>query len=422
MSDTTNKAILVAVCLDSESYSAHEESLAELVRLAETAGFEVVGKHIQKRNKYEAATYAGRGFLENIRQKAEANDAQFLIFDSELSPSQSKNISDTYELRVIDRTELILDIFSLHAKTREARLQIKLSLLQYQLPRLKMLWSHLDRVRGSANKATGAASRGMGEKQIEVDKRKIRLEIAQVKKELQKVMRQTETKRKKRQAFKSICLVGYTNVGKSMLFRAITDESVLIKDQLFATLDSTSRKVDIEAGEPAILTDTVGFIANLPHHLVASFRATLKEVIDADLLLHIADSSDENLNQHIANVKQVLSDIEADDVEQQLVLNKIDLLDNDEIERLKKYYPDAVFISALQKQNIDKLIDNVRERMFDLKQCKLFVPHSKQKVLHQIYDHSSIISKQYSDAGTEIIAKLDKQRQSMFADFIVGKR
>jgi GTP-binding protein HflX len=422
MSEEKNKAILVAVCLDSESYQAHESSINELERLADTAGFEVVGKFIQNRHKYEAATYAGKGFLENMRQVAEEKNAQFIIFDDELSPSQAKNVSDTYELMVIDRTELILDIFSLHAKTREARLQIRLSLLQYQLPRLKKLWSHLDRVRGSSNKAAGAASRGMGEKQIEVDKRKIRIEIAQVKKELEKVMRQTKTKRKKRELFKSICLVGYTNVGKSMLFRTITNEAVLIKDQLFATLDSTSRKVDIEAGEPAILTDTVGFIANLPHHLIASFRATLKEVVEADLLLHIADSSDEKLGEHIANVEKVLSDIGAGEVERKLVLNKIDLLDDEELDRLKKDYPHAIFISALQKINIESMLEKIRTLVFDLEECKLFVPHTKQKVLHRIYDHSQIISSQHTNEGTEIIANLDKERQNMFADFIVGKK
>jgi len=321
-----NKAILVGVCLKPNEFDKKKASLDELARLADTAGLEVVGKFIQKRQKPDKTFYIGKGFLAEALNEVYDDAPGLVIFDNELSPGQGRNIEKEFVVDAIDRTEVILNIFHDHARTREAQLQVKLAELQYQLPRLKRLWSHLDREKGQAA-GSGGTGRGMGEKQIEIDKRIIRREIAKVKAELKKVFLHRETQGKKREKVKKVCLVGYTNAGKSTLFNRLTDAGVLVEDKLFATLTTTTRKLTLAKGRDMILSDTVGFISDLPHHLVASFRATLKDVVDADLLLHLIDSSDELFPLYIDEVQKVLKQIEADDVPQLMVLNKADAAD-----------------------------------------------------------------------------------------------
>ncbi len=336
--EINTRAILVTVRLR-RSQEDINDSLDELERLADTAGVEVVGRFVQNFDKPKAGTYIGPGFAEMIKEKLEELDANLVIFDNELTPSQGRNLSKNYEMDITDRTELILDIFHHHAKTNEARMQVKLAELQYQLPRLKSLWTHLDKIKGAAAGSMGAG-RGAGEKQVELDKRKIRNEIASIQSDLKKLNIQLDTQRKKRKLnHKLVCLVGYTNAGKSTLFNKLTDAGVLQQDMLFATLDSTSKSVEIGFGNEVILTDTVGFIANLPHQLVASFRATLKEVMDADLLLHVVDCSDKRYKQLINEVEKVLLEIKANEVPALLVFNKIDRLEQDAIDALREEHP-----------------------------------------------------------------------------------
>lgn len=321
-------AFLAAIVRPGESDTEAAASLEELERLADTAGIEVLGAYTQRRGHPERASFFGKGFLEEISQKMRQAQAEVLIVNEELTPIQGRNIENNFGIRVIDRTEVILSIFHDRARTREAKLQVRLAELQYQLPRLRRLWGHFDKERGSQRASGGAATRGMGEKQIEIDKRLIRQQIRKINKAIADITNQKETQRKQRDRTKKICLVGYTNAGKSTLFNSITEAGVLVEDKLFATLDSTSRQLKLSTSFPVVISDTVGFISNLPHHLVASFSATLMEVRDADLLLHVVDISDERFGYYIEQVNSVLASIGAQDIPQLLIMNKTDLVDD----------------------------------------------------------------------------------------------
>ncbi|HPF08977.1 MAG TPA: GTPase HflX, partial [Candidatus Cloacimonadota bacterium] len=326
--DTTEQSAFIASLIrQGESSEENEASLDELERLADTAGIMVLGRYSQRRPQPERATFFGKGFLEELSAKYFGAKADLLIINEELSPMQARNIEKQHNITVIDRTELILSIFHHHAKTKEAKLQVKLAELQYQLPRLKRLWGHFDKERGSVRSVGGSATRGMGEKQIEIDKRLIRTQIRKINRAIDEITQHKETQRKQREYTEKICLVGYTNAGKSTLFNRLTDAGVLVEDRLFATLDSTSRQLKLSTGNPVVISDTVGFISNLPHHLVASFRATLMEAMDADLLLHVVDASDPRHEYYIEQVNEVLISIGAQNIPQILVLNKRDQLD-----------------------------------------------------------------------------------------------
>ena len=387
--------------------------MQELRKLAETAGLQAEAIYMQNRKHLDATYFAGKGFL--AKTLAE-NSSNILLFDNELSPSQARNIEKDYEAKVIDRTELILDIFHAHAKTKEARLQVELAELEYQLPRLKRLWSHLDRERGQAS-GTGGASRGMGEKQLEVDKRKVRREIALVKKELEKISQQKETQRKNRSKIDKICLVGYTNAGKSTLFNKLTDAGVLVQDKLFATLETTTRTLQLPKGNEAILSDTVGFISNLPHHLVASFRATLKDVQDADLLLHVVDSSDKNSSKYITTVNQVLQQLEAQDIPQILVLNKLDRVEpEDEISS-----PNSIKISARTGANISQLIEMIDDKLHQNVNVELQIPHTQQQKVNLLHNSAKIVKKEYNEKGLLVEAIINKCDLKRFRKYLVKK-
>ncbi len=413
-----NKAYLVGICQNPRNFAAAEMSLKELSRLADTSGMTVVGSRIQKRMKPDAAYYAGKGFLHNVVQEMGYLDAGVLIFDNELSPSQGRNIEAEFEIDVSDRTEVILNIFHNHAHTRESRLQVHLAQLQYQLPRLKKLWSHLDREKGQAA-GTGSASRGMGEKQIEVDKRLIRLEIARVKEELDKIEKQKQTQRKNRESVKKVCLVGYTNAGKSTLFNRLTDAGVLEEDKLFATLDTTTRKVEMERGHGIILSDTVGFISDLPHHLVASFRATLKDVQDADLLLHVVDSSDPDLPHYIEEVDKVLGQIDAQNIQQLMVFNKIDLCNKDTLAFITKTRPTAIAVSAKEGRHIDALLEQIDKFLYQSLRHTLLIPHDQQKVAHALHELAEIETKEYTESGLKVTAIIHRGDLPTFEKFII---
>lgn len=410
------KAFLVSVCLQKESEREKRLSINELKNLTNTASIKIIGKRIQKRSKIDVATYAGKGFLQEIADNHRDN-LDILIFDNDLSPSQVKNISEKFDIEVMDRTEIILKIFHDHARTKEAKLQVRLARLEYLLPRLKKMWTHLDRERGSAKSSGGFASRGMGEKQSEVDRRKVRNEIAHIKEELKKVMQQKKTQRKARNSnVKKISLVGYTNAGKTSLFNRLTDSKQYVKDKLFATLSSKAQRIDLSKGHNCLISDTVGFIKNLPHQLVASFRATLKDTTDSDLILHVVDIAEEAMERRIEAVNSVLEEINAGNIDTILVFNKVDLLSENElnlIDNIKNLYPKSVFVSAKTGKNIDTLLKAIDKRINYSKKYQLFLPHTEQKTINYIHNYGKILEKEYVENGVkfEVIMNTDDSQK-----------
>lgn len=360
----TKKAILVALAGDRPELT--DEHLDELAFLAETAGIETVKRFVQKLPHPDVRTFVGKGKLEEIKQVVEAKNVDNVIFDDDLSPSQLRNLEQEFnagddkemKVRVYDRSLLILDIFLMRAQTAQARTQVELAMNQYLLPRLTRMWTHLERQRGG----TGTRG-GSGEREIETDRRNIRFRISLLKDELEKIDKQRQTQRKSRSNVVRAALVGYTNVGKSTLMNLLSKSSVKAENKLFATVDATVRKVVI-GDIPFLLSDTVGFIRKLPHHLIESFKSTLDEVREADILLHVVDVSHPFHDNHIEVVKNTLAELGAGDITTILVLNKIDLLETNEdsvkVEELTGYYREhgfdkVVFISAHTRANIQAL-------------------------------------------------------------------
>jgi GTP-binding protein HflX len=344
------RAVLVAHAGHDRSPGGLERSLAELALLADTAGATVVGSITQRRGTIHPATFIGKGKVGEVNELAAGNNADVVIFDDDLSPAQVRNLEKALTRKVIDRSELILDIFARRARTRESRLQVELAQLEYTLPRLTGMWKHLERQAG------GIGTRGPGETQLETDRRMVRERIARLKRELSGVERERETQRRRRRNEFRTALVGYTNAGKSTLFNALTRASVFVEDRLFATLDATTRQMVSRDREVALVTDTVGFIRKLPHHLVASFHSTLVEAIECDLLLHVVDASDDNFRERITAVEQVLETIVAAPRETRLVFNKIDLVDDEEtLAALRVDYPTSFQVSARTGAGIDEL-------------------------------------------------------------------
>jgi len=357
------RAFLVGVKLPDSKREEEVENLRELELLAETAGAEVVGKTIQNRTRIDGSTYIGEGKLEELAEEVFRKRVNLVIFDDDLSPAQARNVENRLGVNVIDRTELILDIFARRARTRQARIQVEIAQLTYALPRLRRLWDHLSRQAG------GIGTRGPGETQLEVDRRKVRERIAHLRKELKQIDRRTLQRRKKRSELFNVTLVGYTNAGKSTMMNRISGSGVVESSKLFSTLDSTTRRVRC-CGETFLLTDTIGFIRKLPPHLVESFKATLRDVREADLLLHIVDVSNPGFEKQISVVNRVLGEVlemggdgtGRVDIPTILVFNKIDLLPESGVGRaIVAKYPDAVFTSAVRGDGIDELMDRISE-------------------------------------------------------------
>ena len=356
------RAILVGAPLK-RSHDRHqvEEHLEELGRLADTAGACVVGSLTQQLDRPHPATYLGSGKLDALRERAGALDASLVLFDDELSPAQGRNIEQAIGVRVMDRAELILDIFATRARTNEAKLQVELAQLEYMLPRLTRMWTHLEKFRG------GIGVRGPGETQLETDRRLIGHRIRVLKERLEGVQRSREVQRASRKDTFRAALVGYTNAGKSSILRGLTGaKDVFVEDRLFATLDPLTREAHVGAHARVLVTDTVGFIRKLPHHLVASFRATLEETREADLLLHVIDASHPGWEEQRAVVEDVLADIGAGDMPVLYVFNKIDALDADVVEamRVREEHAgaEAVFVSAHTPGGLQRLADALAAR------------------------------------------------------------
>ncbi len=389
--------------------------LTELARLVDTAGGVVVGALRQRRMRPTPATFIGKGKVTELEALVKSTDATLVVCDNDLSPAQGRNIEtklnedaaegDAGRVSVIDRTELILDIFASHARTRQARLQVELAQLQYMLPRLIKLWSHLERQEG------GIGTRGPGETQLETDRRIIGQRLARLKKELADIAadRGVQTKRR-RDSFK-VSLVGYTNAGKSTLMRAITGADVLVEDQLFATLDATTRRVEVDERRQFLLSDTVGFIRRLPHNLVASFRATLQEVTDADLLLHVVDASSEDPDQQIASVNEVLAGLVPEERDTIMVFNKMDLLAPEQAVALGNRYANrhagALFVSALEEEGPIAVRSAVVERLLGREQVvRLQVPLTRMDLVAVFHRTGSVLEEEHDVRHCRLAVRL----------------
>jgi len=371
-----------------------DEHLAELARLADTAGAEIVGTFTQQIDKPHSGTYLGSGKLEELRERVGELEATLVIFDDELSPTQGKNIEQIVGKRVMDRAELILDIFATRARSSEARMQVELAQLNYMLPRLTKMWTHLEKFRG------GIGMRGPGETQLETDRRLIGHRIRVLRERLHDVSRHRATLRANREGTFRVSLVGYTNAGKSSILRSLShSDEVYVEDRLFATLDPLTRDVELGDGYHCLLTDTVGFIRKLPHHLVASFRATLDEVREADLLLHVIDASHQSWEEHRFVVDEVLTEIGAIDTPLVHVFNKMDLLSDDVEEavrtRVGNLIPDSLFVSAEAEGALEPLRERLREGVRAVRPIiRVRVPASDGKLLSTLYRQGEVLEQE----------------------------
>ncbi len=352
------RAYLVGVSLPGSSVAKEREHLDELAALATTAGAVVTGKTIQARTRIHGATFIGLGKILQLKEECERLNSNLIIFDSDLSPAQSKNLEEILNINVIDRTELILDIFARHAKSQQAKIQVELAQLTYLLPRLRRLWEHLSRQQG------GIGTRGPGETQLEIDRRRVRERITHLKRELKRFGRRRDVIRKSRNGLAAVAIVGYTNTGKSTLMNAMTSASTLAENQLFATLDTLTRKLEDKNHSPILVVDTVGFIRKLPHHLIESFKATLADIAEADLWLHVVDASHPGFPEQMEVADQTLRSIGSPDVRTLYVFNKIDAVDADTLEGLRWRYPGAAFVSAKRLVGIDELEARIHETLF----------------------------------------------------------
>jgi GTP-binding protein HflX len=394
-----------------------DESLAELARLTETAGAVVVATLTQKMGAPDSRTFIGKGKLEEVGEIARDLDATLVIFDDELSPSQQANIENAVpETKIADRTALILDIFALHATSREGKLQVELAQMEYLLPRLRGLWRHLDRFAGG-----GVMTRGPGESQLETDRRLARKRIGELKRDLKHVAaeRQLQRKARVRSGVFRVALVGYTNSGKSTTLNALTEAGVLVADKLFATLDATTRSLVLPEGRTVTLTDTVGFIHKLPHSLVEAFKSTLDEVREADLLVHVVDGSHPQAFDQIAAVQEVLGEIDAADRPALLVFNKADAMTEEARSQLLSRYPHAVVCSALTGEGLDTLQDRMAaEAARQAVTLTLLVPYDRGDIVALAHDHTHIVSEEHTEAGTRLMVRAGAQVAGRLEPFV----
>ncbi len=396
-----------------------EAELAELRELARTAGVAPVGELVQHRARPDPRTFVGKGKLSELKQEYVTASAEVLIVDEELSPTQQRSLEDALKARVVDRTQLILDIFAQHARSSEGKLQVELAQLEYNLPRMRGLWQHLERLGG------GVGTRGPGESQLETDRRIARTRVSLLKRRLRELGGQRATRRKERRraSAPTIALAGYTNVGKSTLLNALTGAGASVHDRLFETLDPTTRAFEHQ-GKRYLVTDTVGFIQRLPTQLVEGFAATLEETLVADLVLRVADASlpEDRLRETIDAVQTVLAEIGADDVPIELVLNKVDLLDPLARRRVAHAFPRALQISASTGEGIDELKSRLAELFSDrFEDVRLLVPYEEGRALAELYDLGAPIAERRDvPEGVRVRARLPRREIPRFARFLVA--
>ena len=424
------RAFLVGVEIrNDEQLLALEDSLSELALLADTAGLDVVGQISQRMTAPNPKTYIGSGKVEEIKALAGEVKADVILFDNELSPRHLREFEKIFDnqARIVDRTALILDIFALHAGTREGALQVELAQYEYLLPRLTRAWTHLARQAGGgggrAGSVGGVGLRGPGETQLEVDRREIRRRIGHRKKEIEKVRvhRQQYRSRRQRSRIPVVALVGYTNAGKSTLINRLADAEVYVADQLFATLDPTTRRIELPGGQPALVTDTVGFIQKLPTELIAAFRATLEEIAEADLLLHLIDVTHPSAYAHSEAVLQTLHEIDADHIPILTVLNKIDLLPEPENAlEITSGFPNSVALSALKGYGIPDLLVTVNQQLYEnYTPLTVRLPYNEGGLIALFHDQGRIERVEQEHGGTLIKGRLPGRIVARYQDFIV---
>jgi GTP-binding protein HflX len=414
----TERVFLIGVQLKSRSRGQVDESLTELAELATTAGADIVGDGTQKLDAPVAATFIGSGKAEDFARHCHEQDVDTVIFDDELSPAQGRNLEKVFDCKILDRTSLILDIFAQRARTREGKLQVELAQLQHLLPRLTRYWSHLSRQKG------GIGMRGEGETQLETDRRRVQERIDKITEELQTVRRQRSTQRegRQRQLWPLASIVGYTNAGKSTLLNCLTGSNVLAEDKLFATLDPTTRRLRLPTNQNVLLSDTVGFIRKLPHRLVEAFKATLEEVVEADLLLHVVDVSHPQAEEQIAAVNSVLEEIGAEGKPTVMVLNKIDQLPDPEVAcRYAQRHPRAVPVSATTGQGIPELLAELGSALRPARELvELAVPHEASAVIARLHSVGQVLERDYEGDQAHFKARIPPHAHAEFAPFIVA--
>jgi GTP-binding protein HflX len=390
-------AILAGVLLPNGEYDPHDP-LGELRSLADTAGAVVCDELIQQRQKPVAGTFMGTGKVQELAGLVKAHNASVVLFENDLSPSQIGNIEEVVQVKVLDRSELILDIFAARAQTYESRLQVELAQLEYTYPRLRAMWSHLERIAGGA--PAGIGTRGPGEQQLEIDRRIVQRRKSELKREIAMVQsRKTREVAQRNRDNYTVGLVGYTNAGKSTLFNTLTGTGTYADDKLFATLSTLTRKLDLGGGDAAMLSDTVGFVRDLPHHLVASFKSTLEEAVNADMLLVVLDVSHVRAQHQLDTVMEVLDDIGATAPKRQLLLNKTDLLEhNADLLVFEKEYPDAIAISAKTGVGLEKIIERIRDGVHGkARTLVLQLPLSDGKSMTFIENRTTVLNREYVD-------------------------
>jgi len=417
------RVVLVGVWTDG-SVSDAENSLTELALLAETAGSEVLEGLIQRRGRPDPATFIGRGKVDELREVVLATGADTIICDGELSPSQLRNLEQQVKIKVVDRTALILDIFAQHAKSKEGKAQVELAQLQYLLPRLRGWGESLSRQSGGSGRGGGAGGgvglRGPGETKLETDRRRINTRISKLRREIKamRTVRQTKRSRRTRNGVPAVAIAGYTNAGKSSLLNQLTQAGVLVEDALFATLDPTTRRAAAEDGRVYTLSDTVGFVRHLPHHIVEAFRSTLEEVAYADLVVHVVDGAHPDPEGQVSAVREVLAEVGADKITELLVVNKVDAADEETLLRLKRTWPDAVFVSARSGLGMDELRKAIEVCLprpaVDL---RVVLPYDRGDLVARIHRKGQVVSTRHTDDGTELRVRVDEQLAAELAPF-----
>jgi GTP-binding protein HflX len=410
------RAFLIGVKLRNDPDHEAEVSLHELALLTDTAGSEPIEQELVKRDAPDPARFLGSGKAAELAAVTNALDIDVVVFDNELSPAQQRNLQTIFECDVVDRVALILDIFAQHATSREGMIQVELAQHRYRLPRLRGRGTELSRLGG------GIGTRGPGETKLETDRRRILDRVSKLEHELKHLAgaRETRSKARRRSRLPTVALVGYTNAGKSTLFNALTNAGVLVEDRLFATLDSTVRKLSLAGPHEALVSDTVGFVRRLPHQLVEAFRSTLEEVADADLLVHVVDAADEDPDRQMEAVRAVLSEIGAGDIPEVVALNKIDVADDAATKRLTRLYPQAVAISAKTGEGIEALLDALSEAlMAGTKQVEFVVPYDRGDVMAAIHRFGEVVTEEHLDTGTRVVARLPHEQAARLTEFAV---
>jgi GTPase len=416
------RVVLVGVWTEGSVEDA-DNSLTELAALAETAGSQVLEGLIQRRKQPDAATFIGRGKVDELRDVVIMTGADTVICDGELSPSQLRNLEQQIKIKVVDRTALILDIFAQHAKSREGKAQVELAQLQYLLPRLRGWGEAMSRQGGGAGGGSGGGgvgTRGPGETKLETDRRRINTRIAKLRREIKAMKTVRETKRSRRVAngVPAVAIAGYTNAGKSSLLNRLTSAGVLVEDALFATLDPTTRRTAAEDGRVFTLSDTVGFVRHLPHQIVEAFRSTLEEVAQADLVVHVVDGAHPDPEGQVSAVREVLSEVGADQLPELLVINKVDAADEETVLRLKRTWPEAIFVSARSGIGITELHKAIADRLpRPAVEMRVLIPYDRGDLVARVHRSGQVLQSRHLDDGTELQVRVDERFAAELSGF-----